>query len=220
MTDQERDPMSIYDEVLPPPEETKWGLDEEDRYREVGRRLWWRPRDRSKQLHRAEARLEGAKNLLKESEASHAEAKFKAHRYRWVPFVAGHWKEELRRRSEALEAAKAQVKWRELQLEKARARKHRREVWDALHAPEIAERQELSASRDQEVLRLGRKKLEELRRRPGSARGVDVSLVSTPHADEAWARRLGEQELRRQIEAQRAERRRQEQRNQDRDIAS
>lgn len=207
MSNTERDPMDVYDDPLPG-NEPQWDLDKEDRYRELNRGLWWRPRDRSKQLRRADARLQAAKATLKSVEASHAEAKYKAHRYRWVPFLAGHWKEELRRRQEALDARKAQVKWLELQVEKARARQRKRSEWDAIHAPELALRQQMANDKQQEVLKLGKEKLAELRRNPGAARGVDVPLLTGGRADAAYARQLGERELRRRLDAERAERRR------------
>lgn len=181
------------------PDQESPDLERERRLRELNRQLRWRPRDRSCQVARAEAKLSAAKARLEQLEAQLAEAQWKAHRYRWVPFLGGQWRKALVERQEEYDAVRAQIKWLEFQADKARQKARKRQEWDRLHAPELAEREGLRQERQRRIMELGEA---ELARRPGR-QWRDEAMRR------AEAEALGREALRRELrEQQRRERER------------
>jgi multidrug resistance efflux pump len=181
------------------PEQESPDLERERRLRTLNRQLRWRPRDRSRQVARAEAKLRTAKARLEQLEAQLAEARWKAHRYRWVPFLGAQWRKALLERQQEHEAVRSQVRWLEYQLDKARQKARRRQEWDRLHAPELSEREQLRQERQARILELGEA---ELARRP-ARQWRDEAMRR------AEAEALGREALRRELrEQQRQERER------------
>lgn len=182
-----------------PREEKLSDLELDDQIGALDKGLRWGPRDRTRSLKRAVARLESAKARAKLLGVREAEATFKAHKYRWVPWLGASWAKELEERNEAHEAAKAQVKWLEFQLEKAKRRAAKRQNWEAAHAFEIQQRNELGQERSERVEGFGKERLEQIKAQ-GGTKGWDFS------ESQAWVRRQGEAEWRRRVAAERQER--------------
>jgi hypothetical protein len=185
--------------------------DLESRLHEIDSVLRWAPRDHSGRIATLEKRLKEAKERCVGLDAAHAEAKWKAHRYRFVPLVGEHWARQLEARKQHLEAAEAQVKFLSFKLKKAQQQNEKRQVWQQMFAPEIKERQELKAERSRRARELGRERLSDVRLM-GGVHGWDTPL--TKRGEDRWLQRQGERELRRRAaeerrqEAQEAEQRR------------
>jgi len=139
-------------------------LNREERLARIDRMLRWAPRDRSRRIRRMEAIKTRVDAKVYAAKASEAEARYKARRFRWVPFVGAKWREAAKKRTEERKAAEAEAKYVEYRLTKARESNRRREEWAKTFAPHIAARQELRAERDQRIAVLGTERLEAARR--------------------------------------------------------
>lgn len=184
-------------ETLAPPPETP-DLDQEDRLQDLDKQLRWEPRSFAKRIGRAQKRLEAAKLQVKDAQAAYAEAQYKAHRWRWVPFVAERWQTQLAERKKTLDSAKALVQFRRFQVEKLQRRQRRHDDWQIVHGPELAERQQVRRDREAEIQKLGKEKLEELKQKGG----LDAQVAKT-WGSQAMIRELGELEMRKRVQAQR-----------------
>jgi len=153
--------------------------------RSVNKLLRWEPRDAMTKIERQRAKIRHIKDDLAHLDVGLSEAKWKAHRYRFIPLVGDHWGKKLKALREQEDAVKARLKWEQARLEKLRRRQDKREVWRAAHADDYAYRDELRNERQARVEKLGREKLGYL---------PDSRLTTTMHER---VKRAGEEELRR-----------------------
>jgi hypothetical protein len=162
--------------------------------RSVSRLLRWEPRDVMTKIERQMAKIRHIKDDLARLDVGLSEAKWKAHRYRFVPLVGDHWSRKLKSLREQEDVVKARLKFEQARLEKLRRRQDKREVWRAAHADDFAYREELRNERQARVEKLGREKLGYL---PDS-RLTQSAQEKVQRAGEEEIRRIRRQERRRQ----------------------
>jgi len=163
-------------------------LELDNRLKSLDENLWWVPRDTFSKVKRLQERLKKAKAKIEACEIDVAEARHKAYSYRWIPFLGGHWQNNLKLRQQKLTAAKSEAKWLIYCIDKQRTKVEGREMWLRMFSNSYRARAELRDEREARIEELGREKLRKL--------GED-----RPSRDAV--RREGERELRRRLAEER-----------------
>lgn len=159
------------------------------------------PRDRSKRVVKLARQMERLDGRLYQLEAAHTEARYKARRYRWLPFVGKHWAELEKQRRLQLDSAKAEKKYLKHRLDDAKRRNENYENHRLEHHGEMIELGVLRLKKRQLIVELGHKKAEELR--AGGALGYPAP---GSRAERAWVAQLGKREYARRVKEERTQR--------------
>lgn len=178
----------------------------EERIEDQDRALRWRPRDRSKAVGRWERRLAAVEGKRTALDARLAECSYKAHRYRFVPWIGKSWANRREQAKADLEAAKAEAKWVRFKLEKARLACEKRKAWEQVFGPEISEREALRQERSRRQAAFGERRLSEMRSRGAEVPGTGSEAArrwATLHGRREWSAHLREQRREQEMREQR-----------------
>jgi len=192
-------------------------LELDEQIDELVQRIGRAPRNRSKRVAKLTGQMERLDGRLYLLEAAHTEARWKARKYRWLPFVGQRWAEQEKQRKLQLANAKAEKKYLKYRLDEAKRRNENYEHHRLEHHSETIELRVLRQAKLRRVFELGHAKAEELRAAGG---GLGLPAPGS-RAERAWVVQLGKREYAKRVKEERSQRasefqrRRDEQRRQE-----